>query len=217
MDMLNSLKRMFMINLQVLHLPKIYLTTDNDSYVVGLASKCPKLKEIGFTIDEQVCTIPIDGLFAKSQTLEAMHMRFDIPKALIETGDEAAIEDINKKHLIGRETYGRLKKLTIQMNAENIFLAWVDCKALFKSCINLEHLEISRCLKYRTIARKIRDIHKQLKDSNYFPDKVKGKIKMHKLKTLIIKNYFNIHFITELVANNRYLQNLKIHRKSYGS
>ena len=86
------MKKMFMVNLQILHLPKLYTNGLIDSYIQGLSSKCPKLEEIGFVIDEDVVSLPIDELFQKSHSLKSLNLKFDMPRILIQTGNEERVK-----------------------------------------------------------------------------------------------------------------------------
>lgn len=150
-----------MINLRQLHLPKLFTTTLNDSFIQGLATKCPKLIEVGFVIDEDVVALPINELFEKSSTLEALTLKFDLPRSIIETGSESRLPTPSDKLLICANTFSRLKKLVIRFNAEPTFLSWVDCSSLLTECVYLEHMEVVRKLKYRTLAKRNRDKFKE--------------------------------------------------------
>ena len=58
-----------MKRLTILHLPKLYTTVQNSNYIENLHRLCPRLEEIGFTIDEDVASLPINEVFRNSKTL----------------------------------------------------------------------------------------------------------------------------------------------------
>ena len=97
--------------------------------------------------------------------MECLEFKFDLPRCLIETGSESRLPTPNDKKLISEITIKKLKKLVINFNTEPQLLSWVDTFTLFTECINLEHLEVKRQLKFRTLASKTRDLFKKLPDS----------------------------------------------------
>ncbi len=128
------------------------------------------MKEIGFRIDENVVSLPIDKVFWYGlDTLNTLNLEFELPKILFETGDELKIPLPKDKHLITKLTYNKLKKLVIEFRCESLFLSWVNTFELFTECVSLEHLEIKRNLKFITS----RGHNLELVDTHHYPDGVK--------------------------------------------
>jgi hypothetical protein len=76
----------------------------------------------------------------------------------------------------------------------------------------LEHLEIKRNLTYSSISS-LNPL--KLLDTEHYPDNLKQKIEVRKLKTLIIENCMSVYLILDLVQTNKHLKKLRIKRKSF--
>ncbi|CDW74619.1 UNKNOWN [Stylonychia lemnae] len=180
--------------LKILHLPKLYTCGDTTNYIQNLSKTCPRLQQVSFIIDEQIESLPIDSLFQKSEFLTELVIKFDLPRYLLETGSESRLPT---------------------PQTEPLYMSWIDQYLLFTDAINLEHLEIKRRLKFRTIASKQSQLFKRLQDSHHYPLGLKGRLKISNLKTLIIEEYFSIYLIIDLVQINRQLKHLRLKRKSF--
>ena len=88
-----------------------------------------------------------------SKLLTTLHLQFDLPRSVIETGSESRLPTPHDKNLITKLTFNRLKRLVIHFNTEPLFISWVDTYALFTECHQLEHLEVVRKLKYQSLAK----------------------------------------------------------------
>ncbi|KEJ82799.1 hypothetical protein OXYTRIMIC_456 [Oxytricha trifallax] len=175
----------------------------------------PNLLKICFKIDEYVSALPVDQIFEKSQNLSELQVSFDLPRCVLESGSESRLPTPHDKRMITLPTYTRLKKLTLILNTEPLFMCWIDMYMLFIDAVNLEHLEVVRNVKFRTISSQQSRLFKVLPDSHYYPLGLKGRIKLTKLRTLIVKNYLSMYMIIDLIQLNKNLTYLKLNRKSF--
>ncbi len=77
-------------------------------------------------------SLPIDAVFEKDlDTLNSLYLQFEVPKILVEKGDESLLPEPSCKRLINQPTYSRLKTLIIHYQTEYLLLTWLDTFALF--------------------------------------------------------------------------------------
>jgi hypothetical protein len=199
--------------------------------VRSISENCPELIEIGFRIDDQVGSLPIDALFETLSNLSGLHLTFEVPQ-LLTCKNTDPVEDteapFKPKMLISKQTYARIRKFVCTFGYERTFRQWVDVPTLIQYATHLEHLEIRRKMKFQTLAA-ARAINRfqSFQDSSYNPMhelKPKFDADMHfmqttceatQIRTLIIKDYFCVHFINQLVKFNPNLTNLTLYRKQF--
>lgn len=134
-----------MPRLRCLHLPKLRTTVEINTLVSDLAQNCPNLEEIGFRVDDTTTALPIDKLFAEIADLTALELKFDTPKSLLVLNrdpEEVMGRQFNRKRLITRQTFEKLKQFRCQFSHEGLFQAWVDMALLVQFAKNLQNLNI---------------------------------------------------------------------------
>ncbi len=102
--------------------------------------------------------------------------------------------------------------MIIHYHTEYLLLTWLDTFAVFTQCLYLEHLEIVRTLTYTSLSS-LNPL--RLLDTEHYPDNLKQKIEVRRLKTLTIENCMSVYLILDLVQTNKHLRKLKITRKSF--
>jgi len=140
--------------------------------------------------------------------------------------DEARVA--RPKNLISAATYAKLEKFVCHFNHEGVFKQWVDMPLLLQNATNLNHLELVRKLKFRTLnAPRATDRFKAFPNSNYNPlyylrptidargEICTGEPVVERLAHLVVKNYFCMHFIKSLVKANTKLKTLNLKRRNY--
>ena len=132
-NLLKQFMTIKMPRLQTLHLPKLKTTIEINCLVSSLAKTCPNLEEIGFRVDDTTTALPIDKLFSHIESLVGLVLKFDVPKSLVflnRDPEELMGRPFNKKNLISKGTYAKLRTFRCDFNHEGLFKAWVDMALL---------------------------------------------------------------------------------------